>query len=179
MIKLQRINTSHGHYPFVEALMQTAFPSQERRNADLQRVYTDNKSNFHTHVILNNYNPVGLLTYWKFEGFILIEHFAIHEKERNKGIGREVITYLKQTEQKMIILEAEEPVDEISKRRIDFYQRQGFILQDIPYKQPPYRENDEWFPMKLMTLHETKYLSSLERAIKTIYKEVYNVTQPS
>ena len=37
MIKIQRINTSHEHYPFVEELMQTAFPQQERRNADLQR----------------------------------------------------------------------------------------------------------------------------------------------
>lgn len=173
MVTLQEINTSHEHYAFVEALMETAFPLQERRNTELQREYTDNKPQFHTHVILNNCSPVGLLTYWKFEGFLYIEHFAIHEKERNQGLGHEVMMLLQKTEKEMIILEAEEPVDEITKRRIGFYQRQGFTLQDIPYKQPPYRENDDWFPMKLMTLHEKNFSTPLVGAIKTIYKEVY------
>ena len=87
MINLQRINTSHEHYPFVEELMQTAFPIQERRNADLQREYTDNKPHFHTLVILYKNLPIGLLTIWDLESFHYIEHFAIHEKFRNKGYG--------------------------------------------------------------------------------------------
>ena len=87
MIKLKRINTSHEYYPFVEELMQTAFPQQERRNADLQREYADNKLHFHTFVILEGNLPIGLLTMWKLESFHYIEHFAIHENYRNKGYG--------------------------------------------------------------------------------------------
>lgn len=175
MIEIQRINTSHEHYPFVETLMQTAFPIQERRNADLQREYTDSKPNFHTHLILENNTPIGLLTYWELDGFHYIEHFAIHEQYRNKGYGQQVLELLQKDIKGMIVLEAEEAIDEITNRRIRFYQRQGFIIQDVPYQQPPYRKGDKWFPMKLMTLRDLNFSSEFERIKESIYKEAYNI----
>ena len=75
----------------------------------------------------------------------------------------------------MIVLEAEEPTDDITRRRIGFYQRQGFVLQDVPYQQPPYRSGDEWFPMKLMTLREKDFLAQYNRVKNAIYKEAYNL----
>ena len=173
MIKLQRINTSHEHYPFVESLMQTAFPLQERRNADLQREYTDNKPHFHTLVILVENKPIGLITYWKLDSFNYIEHFAIKENLRNKGYGQEALKQLKEEIEGMIVLEVEEPIDELTKRRIEFYQRQGFILQNVSYQQPPYRKEDEWFSMKLMTLNAKDFSSQFERVRDTLYREVY------
>ena len=175
MIKLQRINTSHEHYPFVESLMQTAFPLQERRNVDLQREYTDNKPHFHTLVILVENKPIGLITYWKLDSFNYIEHFAIKENLRNKGYGQEALKQLKEEIEGMIVLEVEEPIDELTKRRIEFYQRQGFTIQDMPYQQPPYRKGDDWFPMKLMTLRDKNFSSEFERIKESIYKEAYNL----
>ena len=175
MIKIQRINTSHEHYPFVETLMQSAFPLQERRNADLQREYTDNKAHFHTHIILEENVPIGLLNIWDLENFHYIEHFAIHEKFRNKGYGQMVLKQIIKEIKGMIVLEAEEPTDDITRRRIGFYQRQGFVLQDVPYQQPPYRSGDEWFPMKLMTLRKKDFLAQYNRVKNAIYKEAYNL----
>ena len=177
MIKLQRINTSHEHYPFVEELMQTAFPQQERRNADLQREYTDNKLHFHTFVILKGNLPIGLLTMWKLESFHYIEHFAIHENYRNKGYGQKVMEFIINEIKGMIVLEAEEPSDDITYRRIRFYQRLGFVMQDVPYQQPPYRSEDQWFPMKLMTLRENNFPLEYERIRGNIYKEAYNIIE--
>lgn len=177
MIKLQRINTSHEHYPFVEEIMQTAFPQQERRNAELQREYTDNKPHFHTHIIINANLPIGLITIWDLESFHYIEHFAIHENYRNKGYGQKVMELIINGIQGMIVLEAEEPYDDISYRRIRFYQRQGFILHDVPYQQPPYRNGDEWFPMKLMTLREKNFSLEYEEVKRKIYKEAYNIRE--
>ena len=179
MIKLKRINTSHEYYPFVEELMQTAFPIQERRNADLQREYTDNKPHFHTLVILYKNLPIGLLTIWDLESFHYIEHFAIHEKFRNKGYGQKVIELITNEIKEMIVLEAEEPSDDITYRRIKFYQRQGFTLQNVPYQQPPYRSEDKWFPMKLMSIHERDFLSQYETIKSKIYKEAYNLCDTS
>lgn len=175
MIKIQRINTSHEHYPFVEALMQAAFPLQERRNADLQREYTDNKPHFHTYAILKESEPIGFITLWRLDGFHYIEHFAIHEEYRNKGYGQRVLALITKEIKGMIVLEAEEPTDDITCRRISFYQRQGFILQDIPYQQPPYRIGDEWFPMKLMALRGKNFLIHFEKVRNAIYKEAYNL----
>ena len=177
MIKIQRINTSHEHYPFVEELMQTAFPQQERRNADLQREYTDNKLHFHTFVILNGNLPIGLLTMWKLESFHYIEHFAIHENYRNKGYGQKVMEFIINEIKGMIVLEAEEPSDDITYRRIRFYLRLGFVMQDVPYQQPPYRSEDQWFPMKLMTLRGNNFSLEYERVRGNIYKEAYNIIE--
>lgn len=175
MIKLQQINTSHEHYPFVEALMQAAFPFQERRNADQQRKYTDQKAHFHTYVIIKNDTPIGLLTLWELANFYYIEHFAIHEHYRNEGYGKYVLSLLKEEIKGMIVLEAEEPIDEITRRRIRFYQREGFVLQDVPYQQPPYRKGEEWFPMKLMTLNCINFELQFESVRDIIYKEVYKI----
>lgn len=175
MIKLQRINTSHEHYPFVESLMKTAFPLQERRNVDLQREYTDNKPHFHTLVILVENKPIGLITYWKLDSFNYIEHFAIKENLRNKGYGQEALKQLKEEIEGMIVLEVEEPIDELTKRRIGFYQRQGFTIQDMPYLQPPYRKGDDWYPMKLMTLREEDFSRQYEKVKNNIYREAYNI----
>ena len=175
MIKLQRINTLHEHYPFVETLMQTAFPLQERRNADLQREYTDNQPNFHTLVILIENGPIGLITYWELDGFNYIEHFAINENVRNKGYGQEALKQLKEEIEGMIVLEVEEPIDELTKRRIEFYQRQGFTIQDMPYQQPPYRKGHDWFPMKLMTLGGEDFSIQYEKVKNNIYREAYNI----
>lgn len=177
MIKLQRINTSHEHYPFVEELMQTAFPQQERRNADLQREYTDNKPHFHTHIILNANLPIGLITIWDLESFHYIEHFAIHENYRNKGYGQKVMEFIINEIKGMIVLEAEEPSDDITYRRIRFYQRLGFVMLDVPYQQPPYRSEDQWFPMKLMTLRGNNFPLEYERIRGNIYKEAYNIIE--
>ena len=179
MIEIQQINTSHEHYPFVETLMQTAFPIQERRNTDLQREYTDNKPHFHTLVILYKNLPIGLLTIWDLEVIYYIEHFAIHEKFRNKGYGQKVIKLITNEIKGMIVLEAEEPSDEITNRRIKFYQRQGFILHEVPYQQPPYRSEDNWFPMKLMSIHEKDFLDQYENIKSKIYKEAYNLCDTS
>lgn len=173
MIEIQRISTSHQHYPFVEALMQAAFPLQERRNADVQREYISRKTFFHCNVILKDDTPIGLLTWWELDDFHYIEHFAIHEQYRNKGYGQQVLSLLKEKIKGMIILEAEKPTDDITRRRIGFYQRQGFVLQNVPYQQPPYRKEDGWFPMKLMTFNAEDFISQFKRVRDTIYQEVY------
>lgn len=177
MITIQRINSSHEHYPFMEKLMETAFPLQERRNADQQRENADNNHRFHNNILLENGTPIGLLTYWDFESFLYIEHFAISSDIRNKGYGQMALNILKDMWNGMIVLEVEEPTDELTRRRIGFYERQGFVLQPHSYLQPPYRDGDEWFPMKLMTLGTPHIpLETHEKIKQTIYQEVYGKT---
>lgn len=175
MITIKEINTSNEHYPFLEALMHTAFPIQERRNDEEQRYNTDYNPLFHSNLIIDNNTLVGLINYWDFKTFRYIEHFAIDNNLRSKGYGKTVITRLKEESKLPIVLEVEEPIDEITQRRISFYQRQGFILDKHPYLQPPYRKGDSWFPLCLMsygTLDMDKHFDNIK---STIYKEVYRV----
>ena len=175
MIKIIRINSSHIHYQFIEELMKTAFPHQERRDSLQQQKLVNQQSSFYNNLILNNEIPIGLLTYWDLKTFIFIEHFAIDIKYRNQGYGNQVLSILLNNLQIPIILEAEEPIDELSSRRIHFYERKGFIAHDIPYLQPPYRKEDDWFPLRLMSYGIPDIKKEFKSIRDAIYREVYQV----
>lgn len=174
-MELIETTTAHEHYPFMEQLMATAFPLQERREPELQRELTDHHPSFHQSLIAEEGLPVGLLTYWTFPTFVYIEHFAIDNRLRNRGYGQKVLALFKSQIHLPIVLEAEEPTDVMTRRRIGFYQRQGFVLQEVPYLQPPYRKGDEWFPLKLMTYGEVDMTRDYPLIRDTIYREVYQV----
>lgn len=176
MIKLEPINTCHKHYPFVEELMQTAFPPQERRDFICQKDITNRNPLFFTYLISEEEKPIGFITYWDLGQFCYIEHFAIDTRCRNKGYGRMAIEWIKRTLNKPLIVEVELPTDETSRRRIRFYEKLGFTLQtEYPYLQPPYRIGDEWFPLKLMTTGENFTKEQLDQCKKLIYQEAYQV----
>ena len=177
MIALQPIKTDHACYLFVEKLLQSAFPEDERRDDDQQRAYTDRNHKFHCLLIRDFETPIGVITYWDFTDFIYIEHFAVHENFRNGGIGGQAIALFLKATSLPVILEAEMPLvkGDLTHRRIAFYRRAGFSLRKMAYKQPPYRDGDGWLPMKLMTFGRFKWLRMADMIRDTIYREVYGV----
>ena len=173
-MEIKRISSSDPHYPFMEELLVTAFPKEERRDLHIQREFTDHNQLFHCNILTENNQPIGILTYWTLADFIYIEHFAIDSKLRNKGYGSQALkTLVTAIGETPIILEAEEPTDETSRRRIDFYCRQGFALHEISYLQPPYRNSDGWLPLKLMSYGRLDIEGRYTEIRDLIYKEVY------
>ena len=178
MLTIRHITTASEHYTFVEKLLETAFPQEERRDKKLQREYTDQKPKFRCNLIHTSYGqPVGLINYWDFDDFIYIEHFAIDQEERRQGYGSEALTKLLEKAGRRAILEVEVPhtSKDAAMQRILFYKRLGFKMRRMGYKQPPYRKGDEWLPMKLMTFGK---LNVTSRIVNTIYREVYDTELP-
>lgn len=171
---LKRIKTSDKEYLFAENLLQTAFPEGEYRELEKQRGNTDNNPLFHNHVIYDKEVPIGIITYWKFEDFCYIEHFAVSPDQRNGGYGKKVLEHLSEIIRQPIVLEVELPTTEMSKRRIGFYERLGYKLIQESYYQPPYRKQDEKLPMYLMINDPHHKLKDTDLIKKTIYKYVYN-----
>ena len=92
MIRLQRITTADTDlYSSMEKLMTQSFPSEEYRELEELRKYTDTKTHFYNNIIFHNNTPVGLITYWDFGHFYYIEHFAIDPAQRNGGYGKSVV----------------------------------------------------------------------------------------
>ncbi|BEH00487.1 GNAT family N-acetyltransferase [Bacteroides sedimenti] len=175
MITIQRIHTSDKeYYRFAENLLADAFPVEERRELSLQRDYTDHNNRFHNNILLSNEEPVGFISYWDFDRFCYVEHFAIDPSLRSNGYGQKVLTSLKEKLQCPIVLEVELPEEEISIRRIGFYQRHGFQLWKEEYQQPPYRKGDGYLPMWLMADGDLNCEKDFEVVRDCIYKEVYN-----
>ncbi len=173
MIALQEIGTEHPHYTFIEELLHTAFPVNERRDDDRQRWNADNEEQFHCLLALDEKSPVGVLTYWDFDTFIYIEHLAIDETLRGKGYGKDVLGTFFGSHTKPVVLEVEHPTDETSRRRIGFYKRCGLHLWECDYCQPPYRAEDDWFPMYLMVTRGASFENDYPHMRKTIYHKVY------
>lgn len=175
MISIKKIKTTDLEYPFTEELLTTAFPPEEHRELPLQREYTDNNARFQNNIILDNEVPIGCISYWDFDDFYYIEHFAISPDFRNGGYGKKVLEYINEHIAHPIVLEVELPENEMSKRRIGFYERIGYELIKEEYFQPPYRKQDSNLPMFLMIYDKHKQKREIEHIKRTLYKYVYNV----
>ena len=118
MLHLQRIHTHHPHYPFVEALLHSAFPEAERRDDLEQREQTDHHPLFHCYLVTDTdgkteEQPVGLITVWRLEGFSYVEHLATSATVRNQGYGRRILEALRKEVQGLLILEVEPPTHRV------------------------------------------------------------------
>ena len=132
----------------------------------------ENEDENSKHNTLNTKQPIGLLTTWFFDEFIYIEHFAIDPELRSQGYGSKAMsTFIKQ-QGKPIVLEAEPPTDELTRRRIRFYERQGLTLYDFPYLQPAYTEASQPVELRLMGTLDI-HATLLPHVSVTLHREVY------
>ena len=74
-----------------------------------------------------------------------------------------------------VVLEVEIPVEEMSKRRIGFYERLGYVLDNHVYYQPPYRLGEEFLEMRLMTYGNIDLQDAFEEVKSCIHRYVYGV----
>lgn len=172
MLKLIPLQQKPEETTFSQNLYEQSFPIEERR--DFSKLIEIQKNNpLELNIIYNDTIPVGILHLWDFNDFIYIEHLAINPQYRNQKIATTLLTTLNKTD-KPIILEVELPTDEMSTRRIAFYQRNGFSIQAYKYYQPPYRKGENSIEMHLMAntkqpLQEREYT----KITNTIRKKVY------
>ena len=177
MITLTRITTPNSEsYLFAEQLITTSFPQDEYRPLDEQRHITAGEPRFHLMQASDEGRPIGIISFWELDGICYVEHFATLEQERSKGYGCEIMRQLQAIKQQ-IVLEVEEPTDELTRRRINFYERQGFTLCPTPYTQPPYRKGGNSVPMLLMFHGSLPTNDIFEKTRKEIYKNIYGIKE--
>ena len=119
---------------------------------------------------------LGAMVVWELNSCIYLENFAVNEKQRGQGLGS---YFLKQFchlyDGQLLVLEVEKPHDDLSNRRIGFYERMGFLLTPFGYVQPTFRSNDEAVSLILMTYPEMidhqKYQEIKEKIFKVVYQQ--------
>lgn len=118
---------------------------------------------------------IAFLAAWEFPLFRFIEHLAVDPSVRGGGIGKRLMNKYLSESKKLTILEVELPEDTLSCRRIRFYERLGFRLNDYDYVQPPLRVGEEDLPLKIMSypkpLAENEFLAC--KAL--LYDKVYRI----
>ena len=117
----------------------------------------------------------AFLAVWEFADFVYIEHFAIDSALRGNGIGSAVIQEAHQLFSKQICLEVELPTTNLAKRRIAFYERNGFFLNVYPYMQPPISKGKNELPLLIMTSEERIDQKRFGHIQQMLYQRVYKV----
>lgn len=158
-------------------LMVQSFPDDERRTYEDEKALLDNPA-FQIYVLPNEdeTDVRGFLAVWNFEKFTYFDHFAVNPNYRNGGIGTKMLTELVKKFDKTICLEVEPPETEMTKRRVAFYERNNFFLNEYDYMQPPMSEGKSAIPLKIMTCGKHISQAEFEEIKSTLYKNVYGVS---
>lgn len=168
--------TSDPSLAFVESTYTAAFPREERRDFALVEDLLAQEKRFNLCLLSHEKQYAGFISFWQFCNFVYIEHFAVGASLHNEGWRGKALKQFTGRQTHPVILEAEPPGDLWSRRRIAFYERQGFVAYPDPYLQPPYRAGEPWIPLCLMKYGKPGGEPSFSRARQTIYHSVYRLT---
>lgn len=155
-------------------IMERSFPRNEHGSAELH-FREMSRPDFKSLCYEPDGDLAAFMNYYDFpeQDLIFLEHFAVMEALRGKGIGAQLMSRLKElTSPAMIVLEVEPPKGEIERRRIAFYQRLGFYLNDGDYFQPDFYGSDFRLPLKLMST-EPMDEARFEEVKSFIHKSAY------
>ena len=148
--KIHRIkNKEDPHFAEFWKIYSSSFPLSERRNPDQQTSIFKNQD-YQLDVYLLDNHAIGFIAHWKAKEFVFIEHFAIASEVRNKGFGNAILKEFIEGNIVPVILEIEPPMDDLTRRRLKFYEYLGFIRNDHLHYQPPYHTSDQ--PLHLVIL---------------------------
>lgn len=176
MIEYSNVLPGSGVLKCIEELYESSFPAVERRKfANVEKLLSRKDVPFEILSASDESGFVGFLSYWDFEEFKYIEHFAVKPESRGTGIGSAMLShFLEDCGHVPIVLEVELPeMSEMARRRVDFYMRHGFILwRLVKYIQPPYDGEGDELEMKLMTLRVNDSVKTA-RMGDIIKREVY------
>lgn len=163
MIKRIKVSgESDPLFPFSWELYEASFPEHERRERGYH-LETMTKRQFRAEVILDCDTPIGIIFWWDLAEFRFIEHLATSPSLRGRGYGDMILREFIADSNKPLILEVEHPTDEIARRRIEFYKRVGFVLNNHPYRHPSYQQIKDSF-VELMVMTYPQPITSEELA---------------
>lgn len=156
-------------------LMERSFPTDEYRPKEEQLALLEDRR----YRIYGCFTPEGslaaFLAVWVFEDFSFLEHFAVDPVRRNGGLGSAALRELSEKLEKPLCLEVELPEGELARRRIGFYERNGFCYNDYPYVQPPISRGKQPVPLRLMSWGAPLEEEAFRHIRDTLYSQVYHV----
>jgi len=154
----------------IYAIMEESFPNDEKRPYDEQKKLLETPE----YSIYEAEEKNAFIATWEFDEFVFIEHFAVRSACRNTGLGSRMLSEFIEAQNKTVCLEVELPDTDIAKRRIGFYERNGFFLNQYEYFQPPISKGKKIVPLMIMTSGGKVSEDTFKKIRNILYKEVYN-----
>ena len=149
MIKKRIESSKDGLWKDLLAIYEYSFPSFERRGTkSFEALLAEQRAQLD--VYLENGVIVGFMLYWYMRDFKYLEFFAINRQMRGNNYGSRLMEDFCDDDRR-VILEIEPPVDEMTKKRLRFYERLGFVLNDYDYIHPSFQHPPQPHTLKIMS----------------------------
>ena len=155
------------------SMLESDFCLDERRTKE-NELKAFSFDNFSPNFIYEGETLVGYVCFWEFESFLFVEHFAINSQMRGSGLGSRFLKEFSDNATKSIILEVELPETEIASKRIKFYERLGYVVNEYKYTQPAYQPESNPVDMHLMSFGSALSEEEFNEYTQTIKRVVYN-----
>lgn len=147
-----RINSKEDkHFDDAMKIYQASFPIFEQRTLKNQIEALEDEM-YYSSIICENDKLIGIIFYWKYGKYTYIEHLSISPSLRGKNYGSKILRDFCK-DNKDTILEIDNPIDEISIKRLKFYSKIGFKLQDFEHIHPPYRQEYNGHYLKVLSFN--------------------------
>lgn len=130
-----------------------SFPIHEQRKDKQQKKAFEN-NRYHLDVLVEDEKFISFIAWWDFNRYIYIEHFAVNPELRGQSLGSKTLRRFAEINNKVIILEIDPLIDEISKKRFEFYDKLGFQLNPYTHYHPAYKEGYAPHKLLVLSLHE-------------------------
>lgn len=118
-------------------LYEESFPVAERRKMD-DHLRACNDDRFFPLSAWEGGELIGLMFFWEWDSYRYLEHLAVNPDLRGHGYGSQLLRYLRDSAH-TIILEIDPLSNELSVRRLQFYERSGYTLTPYRFVHLPYR----------------------------------------
>ena len=141
MLKAVKITKTDENFSLVKALYESAFPENER--VDLEKIlYVSNTIDCGIEIlaIFDDNIFVGFIITMSVNEITHVLYFAVDDKLRSSGYGSKILKLIHDNNQdKIFMLDVEKPKSKSSnneqrEKRIKFYSKNGYLLNDIKYK---------------------------------------------
>lgn len=156
-------------------IMDASFPDSEMRTYDGQKELLKNKRYYIKTNKSEEGKIQGFLAYWKLSNCTFLEHLAVSESARGKGIGGKLIEDAFKENEGNVFFEVEPATDDFSKKRIKFYQKRGAHLNEFYYEQPSLRPTEDAQRLFIMSYPNPISEEDFKKYKNEIYKNVYNI----
>ena len=151
------------------ALLQQSFIKDELRPYEAQKaLFQEPLYHVFAEREADGEQMIAFIAVWDFTDFVFIDYFAVHPAFRNRRLGEKMLQDLAHLTPKDICLEIETPRDELTFRRLHFYQRNHFVLCPFNYKQPPIAKGNAPVSLSLMSTQKITDKDDFERICKEI-----------
>ena len=174
MLRIKRLRTvDDPAFAPAMALYAASFPTHEQRLEPSQRRIMAHEQ-YHFGILHDEEDFAGLALYWDAGAYLYVEHLCISPARRGQGLGTAALDLLAEAG-KPVVLEIDLPVDAVSRRRQNFYERAGFTANPHPHIHPPYRTEYAGHPLVVMSwpegLSEQEYDCFYQYLKQTVMQE--------